>query len=98
MRLVSDPASQNAAPLDDVVKPPMVLVTRETSPVDASLRDAQELAFPAPAAMRPALGMYLAPICCACFICGRDMRGLPCSSRAPAPLTIGVDMLLPLSL
>src|SRR5215471_1419799 len=98
MRFVSVPASQNAAPLDVVVKPPMRFVTVDSRPDCAILRDAQKFALPAPAPMRPALGMYVAPICSASFNCAPDSPGLPDRSNAAAPLTIGVAMLVPLSL
>src|SRR4051812_16858862 len=96
-RELSVPASQNAAPLDRVVKPPMSVRGRDASPDVASFRDAQKFALPAPPPTRPAFGRYVDPICSAILTCAADMFGLPCRRSAVAPLTIGVAMLVPLN-
>ena len=56
-RCDSVPASQNAAPLDGASRPPTSDTSDDTRPDEASFREAQKFALPAPAAMRPAFGM-----------------------------------------
>src|SRR3954462_2698727 len=94
-RLLSVPASQNDTPLDATPRPPTTVFNNElTSPLDASFRDAQKFTLPAPAPIRPPFDTYVAPFWIASFTCAGESPGVPCSSSATPPLTIGAAMLV----
>ena len=96
-RLVSVPASQNAAPLARQQRRRRRVGSETADPLRAICRDAQMFTLPAPAPIRPPFGMKVAPLCSASFTCAAVRLGWPCSSSATPPLTIGAAMLVPLS-
>ena len=54
------------------------------------------LRLPAPAPIRPPSSIGVAPDWSAILTCAVVRLGVPCSSSAAAPVTIGVAMLVPL--
>ena len=60
-RVASVPVSQNIAPLAGLSSPPIRFVGSSPSKVVVSLRDAMKFTLPAPAPIRPASRMYVAP-------------------------------------
>src|SRR5919198_3470159 len=90
------PPSKNAAPLADTDAPAMTVLGSAPRPLTMICREAQKLTLPAPAPISPASGRNVAPFCSAIFTCAGVRPGVPCSSNAPPPLTIGAAMLVPL--
>ena len=74
----------------------MIRPRSDVRPLAVVWRDSQKLTLPAPPPIRPASGRYDAPLCSAIFTCAGFSPGVPCSSSATPPLTIGVAMLVPL--